>query len=127
MPLRILIADDNIIFRRLITQYLRKQPEVEVVGDADDGEEAVRKVQELHPDIVLLDISMPKQPGSTAASSIKTIAPATRVYLCSAHSDETLQDIAERAQADGIVRKSSLKDDLLSIMRREELRKHQTE
>jgi DNA-binding NarL/FixJ family response regulator len=114
--LRVLIADDNVVFRRLIAQYLSKQAGVEVVGDAVDGDEVVHKARDLKPNIVLLDVSMPKQPASTAAGAIKKVSPDTKVYLCSAHSDETLQDFASVAQADGIVRKSSLKSDLLRVV-----------
>jgi two-component system response regulator NreC len=119
MPIKVLIADDNIIFRKLIAQYLQKQPGVVVVGDAVDGEEAVRKAKELLPDIVLLDISMPKQPSATATSDIKKASPGTNVYLCSAHSDETLHEIAAISHANGFARKSSLKADLLEIVQSE--------
>ena len=119
MSIRVLIADDNIIFRKLIAQYLQKLPGVAVVGDAVDGEDAVRKAKELLPDVVLLDISMPKQPNSTASSAIKMASPGTKVYLCSAHSDETLHEITAISHANGFARKSSLKADLLEIVQSE--------
>jgi two-component system response regulator NreC len=121
VPIKVLIADDNLMFRKLIAQYLLKLPEVVVVGDAVDGSEAVQMAKNLQPDIVLLDVSMPHQPANTASRAIKTAAHGTKVYLCSAHSDKILTDMAALAEADGVVRKSSLKSDLLAIIRPESI------
>ncbi|HEY6951337.1 MAG TPA: response regulator transcription factor [Bacteroidota bacterium] len=116
MSIKVLIADDNEMFRRLIARYLQKHPEVAVVGEATDGGDAIRKATELRPDIVLLDIDMPNQDGQTACIQIKHSVPAAKVYLCSAHSDTVLGQIAGSTPADGIVRKSALSEDLGKII-----------
>jgi DNA-binding NarL/FixJ family response regulator len=119
VKLTVLIADDNQIFRRLIVTCLEKYSEIVLVGEAIGGEEAIRKSEELLPDVVILDISMPDHRGSEVCAAIKRVAPGTKVYLCSAHSDRVLDEMASLANADGTVRKSSLKDDLRKMIHKE--------
>lgn len=87
-----------------------------VVGTAIDGDETIRMVLEFKPHLVLLDIDMPNQNGQTACTAIKNAIPGTKVYFCSAHSDNSLTQIAQNSRADGIVRKSDLNEDLQKII-----------
>ena len=123
MVIKVLIADDSLMFRKLIERYLQNQPDVLVVGKAIDGAEAVTKAKELQPDVVFLDVDMPDQVTSTTCTAIRQTVPAAKIYLCSAHADPTLKEIAFSTNADGIVRKSSLRGDLLKIIRAESKRK----
>jgi DNA-binding NarL/FixJ family response regulator len=120
VPIKVLIVDDNLMFRKLITRYLQKNAGVIVVGEAHDGDEAVSQAEELKPDIVLLDVDMPNQGGPMACVAIKKSMPEIRVYYCSAHSDTLLSQLAKGTIADGVVRKSMLKEDLARIVAEEE-------
>jgi len=117
--MKVLVADDNLMFRKLIGRYLEKYPEVVVVGEALDADGAIRKSKEFAPDIVILDVNMPGQGETTACAAIKEASPRTRVYVCSAHSDRVLKEIAIAANADGSIRKSTLSSDLAKIIRLE--------
>lgn len=82
MPLRLLIADDNEIVRVAMRIYLKKKHEWEICGDAENGREAIAKVGDLSPDVVLLDLSMPVMNGFEAAAEIRRVAPRPRLsYL----------------------------------------------
>ena len=87
MSTRILLADDHMIFREGIRSLLGKEPDVEVVGAADNGKETVRLVKELHPDVVVMDIAMPGLNGIEATREIKKKVPDTKVLCLSMHSD----------------------------------------
>lgn len=116
MALTILIADDNLMFRKLIRRYLEDQPAVVVAGEAGDGEEAARKAKELRPDVVILDVNMAGHPVATTCAAIQNAASMARIYLCSAHADRMLREIAMSVHANGVVRKSSLRSDLMKII-----------
>ncbi|MBI4285399.1 MAG: response regulator transcription factor [Chloroflexi bacterium] len=86
--LRVLIADDHAIVREGFRSLLEAQPDLQVVGEAADGEEAVRQTKELRPDIVLMDITMPVMDGLEATRQIKKSAPEVKVLVLTMHEGE---------------------------------------
>lgn len=88
-PISVLIVDDHTIVREGIRGYLAVQPGIEVVGEAASGEEAVRLVQDIVPDVVLMDLAMPQMDGVEATARVREISPRTQVIvLTSHHGDE---------------------------------------
>ncbi|HEX9614674.1 MAG TPA: response regulator transcription factor [Bacteroidota bacterium] len=110
--LRVLLADDHAEFRRVVCEFLKKLPNVNVVGEAGNGREAVEQVARLAPDIVLMDISMPEQNGIEATRIIKQRWPATRVLIATTHDSPIYRLQAKEAKADLYVMKSDLKSAL---------------
>lgn len=87
MKTRVLLADDHAVLREGMRNLLEREKDIEVVGEAADGEEAVHLASELKPDIVLMDIVMPRLSGIEASKQIKQVSPATNVLILTAYSD----------------------------------------
>jgi len=115
--IRVLIADDHSLFRQGIRRLLEAAGDLEVVGEAATGEEAIRMVEELAPDVVLLDVSMPGLSGIDAAGVIKTTSPRTRVIIVTVHTDEEFLFEAIKAGAMGYLLKDSTPEELLRAVR----------
>src|SRR5512136_3450084 len=101
MPIRVLIADDHRMIRTGLRALLKSDPEVEVVGEAGDGRETFRCVEDLAPDVVLLDIGMPGEDGIQVAKRLKGAFPELRVLFLTMHEDESLLREAIGAGAAG--------------------------
>jgi DNA-binding NarL/FixJ family response regulator len=115
--LRILLADDHEMMREGLKLLIDRQPDMEVVGEADDGESAVLLVQELKPDIVLMDVSMPRMNGAKATIKLKRLFPQIHVIALTRHTDEGyLQQLLE-AGASGYVLKKSASAMLIEAIR----------
>jgi NarL family two-component system response regulator LiaR len=84
---RILVADDSDTSRTVLTSYLSAQGNLDVCGEAVNGEEAIEKAWELKPDLVLLDVAMPRTNGIVAASVLKEMMPEVRIILFTMYSD----------------------------------------
>jgi DNA-binding NarL/FixJ family response regulator len=111
---RLLIADDRLRTRRALRAVLALQAGIELIGEAADGEEALTQVERLRPDVVILDIRMPRLDGITATKQIKTRWPEIRVI---AHSlAEELGDDALAAGADAFVPKGAPSEELLKAL-----------
>ncbi len=108
----VLIADDHQDFRKVVHDFLDRLPNVSVVGEAINGDEAVKKVEKLLPDVVLMDISMPFMNGLEATRIIKKCWPATKVLIATNHDDPLYRKEALDASADGFILKHSLKPSL---------------
>lgn len=117
--LKILLADDHDSFRQILATFLKTQRGVEVVGEAADGQEAVEKAERLHPDLVLMDIHMPKQNGLEATKVIKNRWPHTKVFILSMDPNEFYCKHTQE-YADGFIVKSSMKNSLLSVISNEQ-------
>ena len=100
MSIRVLVADDAILFRRVLTEVLASLPGVEVVGTAANGRLAIRKVRELHPDILTLDIEMPEMDGLAVLDELRRGDDAVQVIVVSALS-RTAGDLTVRALEKG--------------------------
>jgi DNA-binding NarL/FixJ family response regulator len=87
---KLLIVDDNALVRRLVRAFLERDRTWEVCGEAENGEEGVRKVRELQPDAVILDLQMPVMNGLEAAREIHLIAPNTAMVMFTMHSSPQL-------------------------------------
>jgi DNA-binding NarL/FixJ family response regulator len=103
---RILVVDDHASFRHLLRTFLELNPKWEVCGEASDGCEAVTKTRELHPDIVLMDLDMPRLNGLEATRQIHKLSPSIRVLILTLHDISTLPQIARNSGAQGYVLKS---------------------
>ena len=109
---RLVIAEDHTILREGLKALLSSRPDLEVVGEAVDGREAVRAVQELMPDLLLLDLSMPRSNGLEALKEIKRISPQTKVLVLTVHKTEDYVFTALQAGADGYILKDSSSSEL---------------
>lgn len=103
--LRVLIVDDHALFRRGLFMVLEQEPDIEVVGEASDGAEAVNKSQELMPDVVLMDVRMPKRSGIEAAGEIKDLLPHAKILMLTISDDEGDLYEAIKAGASGYLLK----------------------
>src|SRR5271163_2741469 len=114
--LRILIADDHDLMRRGIKGMLQSHAGWEICGEAHTGREAVSKAEELKPDIVILDISMPDLNGVDAAKRIRKSSPDTEVLILSVHySDQLIRDILEAGVRGYIVKSDSDRDLIIAV------------
>ena len=116
--LRVLVVDDSEIVRRGICQILQSQADIEVVCEASDGADAVRKVLEHRPDIVLLDITMPVMNGFDAAHRIKHEIPSTLILMVSQFDSAPFAKEAIAAGASGYVVKSIASTELIPALRK---------
>src|SRR5258705_1140532 len=114
---QILIADDHEMIRRGVRNTLQIEPDLEICGEAIDGQDAVDKVRASHPDLVILDINMPVLNGLVAVRQILRHSPNTKIVIFSVHdSDQTRQEITA-AGAHGFVSKGKDSNDLLRVVR----------
>ncbi len=113
----VVIADDHAILRSGLRMLLNAQPDMNVVGEAADGDQAMEQVRLKKPDVLLLDISMPGASGVEAAGEVKKRSPKTRVLILTMHTDAGYLHSALAAGAAGYVLKRSLDSDLVSAIR----------
>jgi DNA-binding NarL/FixJ family response regulator len=111
--LRVLVADDYEPWRRCVSSLFSKHPELQIVSEVSDGLEAVLKTEELQPDLVLLDLSLPKLNGVEAANRIRRATPAAKIVFITAYRDSEAIDTVLRNQADGYVLKWEIARELL--------------
>jgi len=118
MAIRILIADDHSVIRAGLRTILSAQPDLEIVGEAADGNEALRLANELQPDVMLTDISMPGPVGGgiTVARRLKETLPNIRVLVLTVHEDESLLREAIHAGAVGYIVKRAAETELVSAI-----------
>jgi DNA-binding NarL/FixJ family response regulator len=115
--LRILLAEDHETVREGIKMLVNAQTDMEVVGEAGNGEIAVQKAQELHPDIVLMDVSMPKLNGLIATKRIKLDCPQVKILALTRHTDDGYIQQLIRAGANGYILKQSAPTELIRAIR----------
>ena len=114
--LRILLADDHIVMRTGLRALLERQPNLEVVGESENGRETVELVASLGPDVVVMDVAMPVLNGIEATKTIVTQRPATAVVILSMHADESYVMRALKAGARGYLLKDSAAADLIGAI-----------
>ncbi len=115
--IRVLLTDDHAILREGLRALLSYHDDVEVVGEAQNGEEALASVQELQPDIVLMDIAMPRMNGLEATRRIRQKYPHTRVLILTQHEDRQYVLPLLQAGASGYILKRAVGTDLIAALR----------
>jgi DNA-binding NarL/FixJ family response regulator len=115
--IRVLVADDHTILRQGLVGILKASEEMEVVGEAAEGSEAVEKALKTRPDVVVLDISMPRMNGLEAARRIREALPATRILVLTMHDDEEYVLKMVRAGASGYLLKEVSGSQLTNAIR----------
>ena len=109
---RIVIAEDHTILREGLRALLSSDPDLEIVGEAEDGQEAIRCVEKLKPGLVLMDLSMPRMNGMDAIREIKKRSPETRILVLTVHKTDEYIVATLQAGADGYVLKDSTNAEL---------------
>jgi DNA-binding NarL/FixJ family response regulator len=118
MPAKILVVDDVAAIRRSMRVYLEQESDLEICGEAENGKVAIDMVQELQPDVVILDLSMPVMNGLDAARVIKAIAPGTHIVMFTLHSYPHLLDEARKIGIERVLSKAgSVGTDVLQAVR----------
>ena len=115
--IRLLLADDHAVVRSGLRMLLEAQPDMTIIGEAETGQEAIRRVAELSPDVVLMDIEMPGMNGIEATRRIKADAPAAAVLALTMYEDDQYFFEMLRAGASGYVPKRAAPDELVSAIR----------
>ena len=116
-PIRTLIVDDHALFRRGLEIVLVTEPDIEVVGQAGDGAEAIDKASEFVPDVVLMDVKMPRSSGIEACRAIKAAVPSAKIIILTMSDEEEDLFEAIRAGASGYLLKDIPLDDLAEAVR----------
>ncbi|HEU5438724.1 MAG TPA: response regulator transcription factor [Ktedonobacterales bacterium] len=114
---RVLLADDHTILRAGLKMMLNAQPDIEVVGEASDGRQAVGEAQRLQPDVIIMDITMPECNGIEATKQVKRLMPETRVLVLTMHENEEYLFQMLRAGASGYMLKEAADTELISAIR----------
>lgn len=112
--IRILIADDHKDFRKVVCEFLSRLPNIVVVGEACDGVDVIDKMEFCDPDVILMDITMPRRNGLDATRIIKTRWPEKKVVIATMHESELYRTQAEEVMADGFIAKSSIRSGLMA-------------
>ncbi|MBA3728261.1 MAG: response regulator transcription factor, partial [Actinobacteria bacterium] len=115
--LKVLIVDDHAVFRRGLQMVLRQEPDIEVVGEAQDGFEAVVKAQQLMPDVVLMDVRMPKRSGIEATREIRDLLPHVKILMLTISDEEADLYEAIKAGASGYLLKEISIDEVADAVR----------
>lgn len=115
--IRVIIAEDHHLVRQGIRALLEKQPDIEIVGEAKDGFEALAFTSRLHPDVLVLDINMPNLNGIDVIKDIQANGMQTNCIILSMYSDESLVKRAFQNGAWGYLLKNSISDDLIAAIR----------
>lgn len=123
-PVRVLIADNNPDFLNALAQYIRSIPGVELVGEAVDGEDAIKKAEQTYPDLIILDIIMPKKSGIEALSTIKDKFPDVTVVMISINEGQSYRKLAEVYRVDKYIGKNSddIHKELLEVIHSTQLK-----
>ena len=116
MSVTILIADDNQVFRAEMKRLLGGEPQV-TVAEAGDGEGALRLAQELRPEVVLMDIVMPRMDGLEATRRIKAVQPETKVIILTIHDEEPYRKAARESGADAFLLKKTVMAEIIPTLR----------
>ncbi len=117
MKRRVVIAEDQTMFREGLRALLSSDPMLEVVGEAEDGREAIRLVEQLGPDLVLMDLSMPRMHGVESIREIKKRAPETKILVLTVHTNEEYILATLDAGAGGYVVKQATYGELLTAIK----------
>ena len=115
--IRILLVDDHAVVRQGFRMILAAQEDMEIVGEAGNGREAIAKAAELHPDVVVMDVAMPELNGIEATRRLAETSPQTRVLALSMHKDSVYVREILRAGARGYLLKDSIDVDFLTAVR----------
>ncbi len=116
-PITVVLADDAAVMRKALRRLLQAAEDIEVVGQAENGREAVELTQKLHPAVVVMDILMPRLDGLEATRRILRAVPSTKVIILSAHSEEAFVQYATEAGAVGYLLKQAPLDVLPQAIR----------
>ncbi len=117
-PYRIIITEDHTILRQGLRVLLSSDPDFKIVGEAEDGREAIRLAEALSPDLILMDLSMPKMTGIEAISEIKKRSTDIKIVVLTVHGGEEYVLSALEAGADGYVLKDANRDELTTAIRK---------
>jgi DNA-binding NarL/FixJ family response regulator len=116
-PIRVLVVDDHALFRRGLEMVLTHEPDIEVVGEAEDGAEAVDKAVETTPDIVLMDVRMPRRGGIDACTAIKAAVPSSKIIMLTISDEEVDLYDAIKAGAMGYLLKEISIEEVAAAIR----------
>lgn len=115
--IRVVIAEDHLMVRAGIRALLEKAGDIHVMGEAGNGQEAIEMTQELVPDVLVMDIMMPRMNGIQAAENIRTLKLSTNILILSMYADEGFVHKALQSGVKGYVLKSSVSDELIRAVR----------
>jgi two-component system NarL family response regulator len=115
--LRVIIADDHALFRRGLEMVLEKEPDIEVVGEAHDGQQAVDRAQELMPDVMLMDVRMPRRSGIEATQRIKELLPHVQIIVLTNSDEEADLYDSIKAGASGYLLKEISSEEVAEAVR----------
>jgi len=117
MSVRVVLADDHGVVRKGLRFLLSQEPDIEIVGEAEDGRQAVRITSDVNPNVIIMDIAMPQLNGIDAATQICRLYPRTGVIILSMYSDEEFLVRALSAGAKGYLLKDSAESDVVRAVR----------
>ena len=113
----VLIVDDNPVVRRALCELFTREEDFDVCGEAENGREAVKIARELHPDLIVTDLSMPVMNGLEETGLLKQLMPAVPVIIYTAHSDPFVEKEARSAGADAVISKVEAVNTLIATAR----------
>jgi DNA-binding NarL/FixJ family response regulator len=114
--IRLLVVDDNAMLRSGVAAMVRASPSVSLIGEAADGEAAISSFVRLQPDVVLMDLQMPRLDGVGAVKALRTLDPTARIIIMSTYASDQIVADALRAGAAGYLAKSALRRNLVNAV-----------